>query len=228
VAAVTVTDRDVEGVSIQLGPGAVVEGSVVTEGEKTEAVKALYVMVQSSEEGGYAQGGEAKPDGTFRFSVGRPGKYFLQPMARWGDRYLASIRIGSEEMIGREVDLTYGSPAPVRLIYRKDGGRVEGTVKAKEEGGFGRMTGVVLWPVDERLRPFPNQSKAEVSPLGAFSFKNVAPGEYLVFAATVTDQRVWFEDVELPKEVLEQAGRVKVMAGSVSTVEIPLVQWPDQ
>jgi hypothetical protein len=86
VATVTLTDRDVEGVSIQLGPGAVVEGTVVTEGEKTEAIKGLYVMVQSSDETGYAQGGEAKPDGTFRFNVGRPGKYYLQPMARWGER----------------------------------------------------------------------------------------------------------------------------------------------
>ncbi len=222
------TDRDVEGVSIQLGPGAVVEGTVVTEGEKTEAIKGLYVMVQSSDDSGFAQGGEAKPDGTFRFNVGRPGKYYLQPMARWGERYLASIRAGGEELLGRELDLTYGSPAPVRLIYRKDGGSVEGTVKAKEDGGFGRMTGVVLWPVEERFRPFPHQSKAEVSPQGAFSFKNVAPGEYLVFAATANDQRTWFEEYELPKEVLEQAARVKVMAGSVSTVEIPLVQWPEQ
>lgn len=225
---VTVADRDVEGVTVQLGPGILIEGAVVVEGEKPAAVKNLYILAQSSDEIGFAQGSEVKPDGSFQFYVERPGKYYFQPLAQWGERYLASIRIGGEEMIGKEVDLTYGSPGPVRVVYRTDGGRVEGSVKAGDEAGFGRTVAAVLWPVEERFRPHPYLATAPVSSAGAFSFKNVAPGEYLVFAAPSAGRRVWNDVSELPKEVSEQAARVKVLAGSSSTVEIPLVQWPEE
>jgi hypothetical protein len=228
VAAVTLTDRDMEGVSIQLGPGALIEGSAVVEGEKDAAIKSLFVMVQSREENGYAQGSEVKADGTFQFRVARPGKYLFRPFAQLGGRYLASIRAGGEEVLGREIDLTYGSPGPIRLIYRKDGGSIEGTVKSSEPGGIGSMSGAILWPIEERFRPFPYLAKADISPQGAFVFKNVAPGDYLVFASTSNDQRVWMEASDLPKAILEQAVRVKVMPGSASTVEIPLLQWPEE
>lgn len=228
VAHVTLVDRDVEGVTIQLGPGAQIEGVVVVDGEKQAAVKHLYVLAQSSDDSGYAQGSEVRPDGTFQFNVARPGKYFLHPTAQWGERYLASVRIGGEEMIGRDVDLTYGSPGPVRVVYRTDGGRVEGSVRATAEGSIGPTARAVLWPLESRYRPFPYLATTPVAATGAFSFKNIAPGEYLVFAATQADRRVWSELSELPKEVQAQAARVKAIAGSSSTVEIPLVQWPEE
>lgn len=225
---VTVVDRDLEGVTVQLGPGVQVEGVVVVDGEKPAAVKNLYILAQSSEEIGYAEGSPVKSDGSFRLNVTRPGRYFIQPWAQWEHCYLASVRIGGEEMIGREVDLTYGSPGPVRVVYRTDGGRVEGSVRARDEGGVGRAATAVLWPIEERFRPHPYLATTPVSSAGAFSFKNVAPGEYLVFAANSADRRVWNEVSELPKEVSELAARVKVLAGSSSVVEIPLVQWPEE
>lgn len=228
VATVTLADRDVEGVVIQLGQGATIEGAVAVDGEKETAAKGLYVMVQSSEESGYAQGGEVKPDGTFQFRVGRPGRYFIRPRANLNDSYLASVKVGGEEALGREIDLAYGSPGAIRVVYRKDGGRVEGTVRTKEEGGFGRSGAAILWPLDAKLRPFPYQAKSDLTAEGTFSFRNVAPGEYLVFATTGIDQRVWIETADLPKEVEEQAVRVKVLAGSSSTVEVPLVPWPEE
>lgn len=228
MATVTVADRDIEGLTIQLGQGAAIEGTVAADGEKELPAKGLYVMLQSSEEGGYSQGGEVKSDGTFSFRVARPGKYIVRPVPQWNERYLASVKVGGEEMLGRELDLTYGSPGPVRVTYRKDGGRVEGTVRAKEEGGFGRLSAAVLWPAEEKFRPFPYLAKADLSPQGTFSFRNVAPGEYLVFATTGLDQRVWVEAMDLPKEIEEQAVRVRVVAGSSSTVEIPLVPWPEE
>ncbi|NWF84138.1 MAG: carboxypeptidase regulatory-like domain-containing protein [Bryobacteraceae bacterium] len=227
-ATFTLVDRDVEGITVPLGPGVQVEGSVTVEGAPQEPVKGLYILAQASDDSGFAQGAEVKPDGTFQFNVERPGKYFLQPLAQWGERYLASVRAGGEETLGREVDFTFGSPGPVKVVYRKDGGRVEGSVRAKEEGAFGRSATAVLWPVEERFRPFPYLATAPVSPAGAFSFKNAAPGEYLVFAAVSADRRIWGELPELPKDVLEQAARVKVLAGSSTTVEIPLVQWPEE
>jgi hypothetical protein len=227
IAQVTVTDRDIEGVTIQLGPGTSVEGQVVLEGEKEAAVKGLYIMAQSSDETGYAQGAEVKPDGSFQFNVARPGKYVLRPMAQWNGRYLAAIRAGGEDILGREMDLTYGSPGALRVVYRKDGGSVEGTVRVKEGGSIGNSTVAVLWPVDERLRPFPRMTTTPVTAAGAFSFKNVAPGEYQVFAVPRTDPRILNEGIDVPKAALEQAAQVKVVAGSGSTVEIPLVQWPD-
>lgn len=226
VTQVSVSDRDVDGVTIQLGPGTMVEGSVAVEGEKEVVYKGLYLMAQSSEESGYAQGGEARQDGSFQFNVARPGKYVLRPMAQWGARYLASIRVGGEEMLGREIDLSYGSPGPVRVVYRKDGGSVEGTVRAGE-GPPGVAT-AVLWPVEERFRPFPYLLVTPVAETGAFSFKNVAPGEYVVLALPRVDRGILNEGIDLDKDTLDQGAKVKVVAGSGSTVEIPLVQRPEE
>lgn len=228
IAQVNVTDRDVEGVTIQLGPGTLIEGQVAVEGEKEAVYKGLYLMAQSTEESGYAQGSEARQDGTFQFNVARPGKYILRPLAQWGNRYLASIRAGGEEVLGRELDLSYGSPGPLRVVYRKDGGSVEGTVKAGEGGIPGGGVSAVLWPVEERFRPFPYLMLTPVSEAGVFSFKNVAPGEYVVLALSKVDRAVLNEGIDLDKETLEQGAKVRVVAGSGSTVEIPLVQRPDE
>ncbi len=228
IAQVSIADRDIEGVTIQLGPGTLIEGQVAVEGEKEAVYKGLYLMAQSTEESGYAQGSEARPDGTFQFNVARPGKYMLRPLAQWGNRYLASIRAGGEEVLGRELDLSYGSPGPLRVVYRKDGGSVEGTVKAGESGIPGGGVSAVLWPVEERLRPFPYLMLRPVSETGVFSFKNVAPGEYVVLALSKVERAVLNEGVDLDKETLEQGAKVRVVAGSGSTVEIPLVQRPDE
>ncbi len=228
IAQVTVTDRDIEGVTIQLGPGTVIDGQVAVEGEKEVVYKGLYLMAQSTEESGYAQGSEAKADGTFQFNVARPGKYILRPLAQWGNRYLASIRAGGEEVLGRELDLGYGSPGPLRVVYRKDGGSVQGSVKAGEGGMPSGGVSAVLWPVEERFRPFPYLMLTPVSEAGTFSFKNVAPGEYVVLALSKVDRAVLNEGIDLDKETLEQGAKVRVAAGSGSTVEIPLVQRPDE
>jgi len=67
-----------------------------------------------------------------------------------------------------------------------------------------------------------------VSEAGVFSFKNVAPGEYVVLALSKVDRAVLNEGIDLDKETLEQGAKVRVVAGSGSTVEIPLVQRPDE
>lgn len=228
VAQVNVVDRDIEGVTVQLGPGTMVEGQVAVEGERVTEFKGLYLTAQANDETGYAQGAEAKQDGSFQFHIDRPGKYVMRPLAQWGNRYLASIRIGGEEVLGRELDLAYGSPGPMRVVYRKDGGAVEGSVRVKEDRALGGSATAVLWPVEERFRPFPYLLTAPITSTGSFSFKNVAPGEYLVFALPKADRGLLHGGIEPPKETLEQAAAVKVVAGSGSTVEIPLVEWPDE
>ena len=147
--------------------------------------------------------------GRYRFSVGGPAGY-----------YLDAILMGDRDVTADEVDMTASSPA-VRLIYRADGGRLQGTVK---NGGG---TNVALFPQNPALL-FENLHLrvARCDDDGRFEIGGIRPGDYYAIAV---DRVEWdaFESPAFTAALANNAARVRVEAGAAVTVELRGQPWPE-
>ncbi len=139
-------------------------------------------------------------DGAFSLRNSMPGKYLLEVRGPQPERtYLASIRIGDAEYLGKEIDLTSGAPGPIKVIYRNDGARVSGRM----EGAAGPAGMAVLVPVEPHLRRREQMPAAPIRPDGPFVIgPAVRPGEYLVCHILGSYQTL-AEEGEPPKEAME-------------------------
>ena len=160
-------------------------------------------------------------DGAFTVHNNVPGKYLLEVHGPQPEKsYLASIKIGNEEYLGREIDLTVGAPGPVQVLYRNDGAKVSGRV----EGEAGEIGMVVLVPVETHLRRMEYMPATRIRPAGSFAFPPVRPGEYLVCHFVGSFQTL-VEEGEPPKESMAAAVRLEVEASGEYAVTVKAV-WP--
>ena len=132
--------------------------------------------------------GEVQKDGSARIHDIAPAVYriwFMTPGSQ-PNFYVKSIRLGDQLLPDRRIDLTKAVTDPLTIVLGTDAGVIEGSVKEISGEPCSRC----------RLTLFPAGAIAERSDFfkflfsddkGNFQFKNVAPGEYQLFA---------WEDVE--------------------------------
>jgi hypothetical protein len=211
---ITIADQDIDDLQISFRPRLTLSG-VVDWGDREipEASRKAGFMVYGPSSGG----AYASPDGTLHFSIMSAGRYRIvpNPADTPPGYYLASIRLGDQEILGQSVELTPESPA-IKVTYRPNAGRVRGLV----EKGAGAT--VLLWP---------RTLASDVIPLmqcdsaGAFEFANVAPGDYSLLALDRLDRAQQYDD--FLRSVLPGAARVAVQESSTATANLPLLHWPD-
>ena len=141
--------------------------------------------------------------------------------------YLASIKVGNEEYLGRELDLTGGAPGPIKIIYRNDAAAVSGKFEGEVDAAPGKPGMAVLVPVEAHLRRLEYMAVAPIKPDGSFAFPQVRPGEYLV-CHMVGDQGTLAEEGEPPKESMDAAVRLKVEPNGTHSVQLKAVRAAGQ
>jgi hypothetical protein len=129
------------------------------------------------------------PTGSFVFSGVAPASYRLQGLGPYPGfaglperTYISDIQQLGQSVFDSGIVVDEGRSVPeIQVILRSDGGIVEGTVK-NENGNLARNASVVLAPEPSR-RQSPLQYKtAGIDASSHFSFSNVRPGVYKVFA----------------------------------------------
>jgi hypothetical protein len=227
-AAIEVSGADVSGVVVRLGGGEQLKGSFVLEGTTSTKPDWAKFMVRLTTLEGMSFGGMQPPktdeNGVFTVPYSMPGKYLLNasgPGAR--DMYLASIKVGNEEYLGKEIDLTSGAPEQVKVIFRTNGGRVTVNVDPAGESVTNGRAMLVLMPVEPHLHQYPFIQMRPAGPGAPAEFANIRPGSYLAFAYISTEWNV-MQDDELPKEVAAVAVKVQVDPSSTQTVQLKVVK----
>jgi hypothetical protein len=203
---VTVSRHDEEDVQIRLAAAFPVEGSV----QREAGLKGLYLTAVDGlpRHDRYADVNE----GLFRVSNVFPGRYRINPSSAPG-HYLAEVRLGEQDVTGQPVDLAPGGP-PIRLLYRSDIGRVQGTVEK------GANATVVFFPND---KSYPETVRC--TPDGKFELRDVKPGDYSAVAFNLVEPDV-LQDAAFVQQVTRGAVSVRVEPGGTASVELRLTVWP--
>jgi protocatechuate 3,4-dioxygenase beta subunit len=174
---VDVVDRDVDGVDLAFSPGVSVKGTVKAEGVSPLPLENLMMFLRAVDLSGQQQA-KVAADGTFATAAMAPGIYQVTLPGR--NAYLKSVRIGDQETAAGKIDTEHLRGA-VTVVVSADFGRVEGAV-TDEAGKPVYNADVTLIP-DQSLADWHERFRnAFTSIAGKFTFANIQPGEYKVFA----------------------------------------------
>ncbi|MBI4892544.1 MAG: hypothetical protein HY821_18105 [Acidobacteria bacterium] len=220
-ARIAVSQSDVEGVVLRAAPPVIVTGAVSLEGSKPDwrqvvvAIRPAGASVFSD-----ASINQVRADGTFELTCSGYGSARVEVIGRpAAGTYVASITAGSADLTARSFPLEQGLGAPLRITFRSGAASIQGRTDSR------RPASVLLWPADPDAREPQPLARAETDAAGAFSFSDLAPGSYFLYAVAPEDP-IAFGRAELPAPAdLDQRGtRVKLESGASNNVVIPILE----
>lgn len=156
--------------------------------------------------------GNVPPGVSPRFT-GFAGQYVVAPAGLAGF-YLAAVLLDNHDVLGQVTEIAAGDT--IKLVFRKDGGSVRGTVEpGTVEQASEAMVVLLADPTPTGRLGY----AARCDPSGAFAAQDVPPGEYTAFAInrSLDPASAAFSSV-----VASGGKRVKVEAGSVAQLDLRL------
>jgi hypothetical protein len=222
---IRVSDRDLEGVKLQLhAPFSV---RLRMDLETPEGWKAPKPPLARLALAGLGPGASmepplpfrTEPDGTFRLEPVYPGVYRFHPLLSVvpPGYYLDSVRLGDAVLRAPDVELSSGA-TPLILAYKTGGGTVHGTVENCAMGG------VVLEPQDPALRWPAAIRTGRCDSKDHYEIPTVRPGDYYAQAFPPDGaSELW--QPKFDEDFVNQAGKVTVRAGESATLDLrPIVK----
>jgi hypothetical protein len=222
-AIVTVLNSDVDGVSITVKPGATVPGRVRVEGGEVNLLS-WNISTGGPPQGAKltaVQGGLSQPvfsplgeGSTFQVYNLMPGEYVLSlPLLRGG--YIKEAWFGGADVLNRPLRYTGAESGTLEVVI--------GTKMGAVNGKASRAAQVVLVP--DRRERVENFYAVTTDQAGQFNIRQVAPGDYRLFAWESLEPYAYF-DPELLRRSESRSVRVHVGESSKQTVELQVIPAP--
>ena len=223
---VEVANADVDGGTLTLLPAVDVTGFVRVEGGTFRDLVKLNINLRTPRPFGPFGGvsSEVKADGSFLLKNAIPDAYELAINFVEGV-YLKSVRIGDKQLTDRHIDL--GSKVePLTVVLGADVGEVEGAVQnAKGEPVVRARVNVIAYG--------DHAGRIDLSRLGftdnkgEFKIKDVAPGEYKVFAWEDVPQGAP-QNPEFRKPFEKQAAPIRMQPNGHEKVSLTAIVVPPE
>jgi Carboxypeptidase regulatory-like domain len=178
---VDVVNADVDAGALSFQPAADITGSIRVEGGAFNGLETLRVNLQPTHSGPMIGNftSQVKPDGSFLLKNAPPAVYDVVINRRPGV-YLKAIHMGDKQLADRRIDLT-SRHDPLTIILGADMGLVEGSV-ANAKGDPVVRSRVTVIPYGDHLGRIDLARTGFSDEKGEFKIKDVAPGDYKVFA----------------------------------------------
>lgn len=180
---VEVGEGDVGNLSLTPVPGGQMSGAVRTVEGATLDLSSLRVQLQPREMGPFMYGPNGSPvdaEGKFNIAQVAPGQYDVVVSGLAENGYVKSIRYGEADVIANGLDLNAGTSGNLDIVVSPYGAEITGTA-TNAEGNAQSGTVVLLVPATDRQR-IDLFKTANADQSGAYQFRGVAPGDYLLVA----------------------------------------------
>jgi protocatechuate 3,4-dioxygenase beta subunit len=223
---VTVENKNVEGLSVALAPGAQIRGRVLFEGaaEKPDAATLASTMVLTMSADGRELGmlpaSGVGTDGSFE-SVGLPpGAYEVMVFLNSSTWSIASVTVAGQDVTGTPLTLGSDDLNGVVLTFTDRPSQLSGVVTDDAGKPFPDAT-IYVFAADRRkwanTAPIGGVAR-EVRPSRSGAYKaSLLPGEYFVVAVGATAQEGW-RTIEMLDTLAKAAKTIKIAAGQTVTL----------
>lgn len=228
---VEVADQDIEGLTLVLGAGAEVSGRIVTDRQDSDLDwRRIWLEMdpigESSRTFFGGESGRVEEDFTFKIKNLPEASYRLVVRLPPGNHYVESIRLQTEELVDRPIEVRSADRLDgVEIHVSSEGGQVGGVVEKEEAREVAKGATVLVFAADSDYRG-PNSRftrTTQTDQSGRFSLKGLVPGEYLLCA--VTDHESGFEsDLDYLASLERDSERIDLASGQ--TIEESLVALP--
>jgi hypothetical protein len=223
----------VDGLVVQLGPGAEITGTISTDGSAPQqqqqggtpgmnARPAVRLLPADEVPQIAGMNPQFNDDGTFAIHNVMPAIYRVQVQSLPQGTYVKSIRFGSQDLMKTPLDLTGGSGGAINVVLSPNAGDISGTVHGAD--GMPLASAVVtLWTPgvpEGGVTDFTRIALTDAN--GQFKFASLPPGNYRIAAweqidpglGTVPEFRMKFES---------KAASVKLEENAHESIEAPLI-----
>jgi hypothetical protein len=182
----------------------------------------LNLQLQPDEMGGRFAGGNAKPgEDEFTINSVPAGRFWAVAMPTYG--YVARMTCGGTDLLEQSLVVSgSGSPEPIDVTIRDDVGTVSGNIQTGDDARPSRSF-VFLLP-EEGDRPM---QTFVVTNGGEFTFGNVPPGTYRIFAASNFVSELPYRDPQAMLPWLSQGKLITLAPGESVKIDAPFVTPPD-
>jgi Carboxypeptidase regulatory-like domain len=225
VQTVRVSDADVNGVVLDRKAAVNLSGAVTVEGSQPEKLE-VNVFLSSFAPGEGKSGGNSPvgADGKFVIADLAPDIHQVQVSNVPPGKYVKSIRFGDREINSGEIDLTNSPSATLNIVLGADGGEVDGMVQtANGQPAAAQVTLAAAEEFDLRQDLF---KIAITDSAGNFQIKDVAPGEYRVFAWE-SDPEGSIRSAEFRKPFESRSVAVTVGPNEKASVQLSVITAED-
>ncbi len=232
VQEITIEDKDLTEINVELGFGATVSGTVAVENVFNEMPRSVTIRAENEVEELNANGGlwnaevakaDSKPttiNREFKIDNVSEGKTKFSVFVGDGDYYVKSMTSGSTDLLAGDYEIKEGEKLNnIRIVLGKGLATLKGTVtnSDKEPVSGARL---MLVPTDSKRRTPTFQRDARTGENGEYEVK-LAPGEYALIFVTEDDLRkkgdVWDKWLET---ALKDAQTVKLESGKTETLDV--------
>jgi protocatechuate 3,4-dioxygenase beta subunit len=232
IAAVEVSDKDIQNVSIMMTPGFRLSGRFVMEANAGPGNGArgsfprLGDLVRDPEAVGIFSGFadfnlSAANDGAFSYDGIQPGDFRLTVLQLPPDGYIKSMRMGNADVLTDGLHLRSAPDSTIEIVIGANAGRIEGSVVNTRGETLSNRT-VVLVP-EVRLRQRNDLYRVVFTDnTGVFQMQGITPGTYKLFAWENVETGAW-QDPDFIQPY-DGAGRlIRINEGSNENLQLSVI-----
>jgi 5-hydroxyisourate hydrolase-like protein (transthyretin family) len=166
-----------------------------------------------------AKPAEPAPNGSFAFTNVSADRYSVDIAGMPKGFYLKSIRLGAQDGLEDELDLTQPPERPLEIVIGATPGAIAGSVKSANDAPASGVT-VVLVPQDAKRRERPDWYRTTATAAdGKFAMADIRPGDYHLFAFEDVEDGAWMDPAFL-KPMEAGATPVTIREGASEKVEL--------
>jgi hypothetical protein len=237
---VEVGQGDVNDVQVTIAAPGTFRGQVIVEGNPPAGaspanLKNVHVFMNPAEPGTPMFGNNntnVKEDGNFSIDNLSPGRYQLNVNAPSGT-YLKSVRLGNQEVLGKDIDLSQGS-GQITAVLSYGVAELDGTVQrqngTESDGGSGQANptpdaSIVLVP-DTLHEDGSGMRFGNTSGGGSFTVKNVPPGHYRAYAFEDLNYEQ-LQNADVLKQLEPKGTDVELKQNDKKQIQLPLISGDD-
>ena len=214
---------NLEGVQVNIRPGASLTGRLRVEGRDQEQLAGVSVALQAWESGGVIYGPmpmvKTQADGSFQLDEVNSDRYTISVNGLPDGYYVKSVRSGSLDVMAAGLEMS-GGAAPIDVLVSPSAGSVEGTISdPRTDKAFPGATIVLVPRAADRAELYHRTTSDQE---GHFRIRNVVPGEYKVYAWEEVPAWAWM-DPDFMRGMAGKGEEVSVGEGGVQQVQGKLI-----
>jgi hypothetical protein len=166
-------------------------------------------------------------DGTFSIENVAPGKYYPQVSGAPNGAYLQSVRLGQQEVLGKELDFSNGGSGELEIVFRYGVAQVTGTIQIPQDANRSSTSDFMVVLVPASLNADGSGIIfGRMDQTATFTMKNLPPGRYLAYALEQVDTNQ-LQNPEVLKQLASRAVEVELKEKDNKQIQLTPVPADD-